>query len=69
MSGKRAKRIMEEARLASLDGSVIKSQEYHRLKKLYIHPQYAPVINWHPTKPGKEIAAKRKKEAQLKQNQ
>lgn len=43
MNGRRVKAIMEQARIAAMDGSVIKSHEYKRLKKMYVHPTYAPV--------------------------
>lgn len=51
MRGKRAKILMEKARMASLDGSVIKSEEYKRLKKKHVHPHYAPVTVLYPTLP------------------
>lgn len=62
MSGKRAKALMEEARLKSLDGSVVKSHEYNRLKKTYINPSYSPVVVLHPTKPGLKFSASYKKQ-------
>lgn len=52
MSGKRAKKLMEEARKKAMDGLVIKSHEYKRLKKTYTNPSYAPVVVLFPTKPG-----------------
>lgn len=60
MSGKRAKRLMEEARKKSLDGSVIKSYYYKGIKKRWVNPHYAPVTVAFTTKPGTEIEAKRK---------
>lgn len=58
MSGKRSKQLMEQARLAAMDGSVIKSHEYKRLKKLYINPHYAPVTVLFPSKPWVKFTGK-----------
>lgn len=58
MSGKRSKQLREQARLAAMDGSVIKSHEYKRLKRSYKNPHYAPVVVWHPTKPGIKFTGK-----------
>lgn len=51
MSGKRAKVLKEQARLASLDGSVVGSHEYKRLKKLHTNPHYGQVVVLYPTEP------------------
>lgn len=66
MRGKRAKAIMAQARVAALDGSVVKSHEYKRLKKLHNNPHYAPVKVLYPTRPGKEIREKRIAEVKAK---
>lgn len=66
MRGTRAKALMTEARNRGRDGSVIIGREYKRLKKTYAHPLYAKNVVLHPTKPGAEIAAKRKKEVREK---
>lgn len=52
MSGKRSKKLMELARIASLDGSVVKSYEYKRLKKVYKNPHYARHVSLESTEPG-----------------
>lgn len=51
MRAKRAKLLKEKARLASLDGSVIGSREYKRLKKLHTNPHYGQVVVLYPTEP------------------
>lgn len=73
MSGKRAKQLREQARIASLDGSVIGSHEYRRLKRSYHNPHYALVVILHPSPPGLQFTGpyrllrmKKKKDAARK---
>lgn len=66
MSGKRAKALSEQARIASLDGSVIKSVEYKRLKKSYTNPHYAPNVLLYPTAPDIKFRGEEVKERKVK---
>lgn len=66
MRGKRAKQLNEQARLASLDGSVIKSKEYKRLKKKYNNPHYATVVNYESGEPMAKFHGEAVKERKVK---
>lgn len=46
-----AKRLKEEARLKSLDGSIIRSVEDKKMKKQYTNPHYGQVTVLFPTEP------------------
>lgn len=60
MSGKRAKALKREARRRAMDGSVVASYEYKKIKKQYVHPSYSPVTVLHPSQPGIKFSMKEK---------
>lgn len=58
MSGKRSLALKREARRRAMDGSVVASYEYKKIKKQYVHPSYAAVVVLFPTAPGIKFIGK-----------